>query len=602
MKKELFQFLSKHPVFRKLRLAEEDRKDLARSIEDEYLVGFLSGMIREIEEIMGIDPNLEQKKILEIAAERIVRDLQADAASIRLFDPESMRMTSFGSYRFSEDERASSIPFRESIAGKVVEQNQSIMVPSILKNPDYQNKEIVQKRGLNSLLAVPLRISRFMGVENDVLGSIQIYYKEDNRYFEPLEVIHAELLARRVSFVLAKKKILDLQRLNDRKEKIVNKIFIKLSNREGIKLKDLFVLLIPELGEYLSIQICALFTVSRDRQFIRMEAGYPLDRTYHDPGYTFTVSHHPYFQAVIHGAEACGDYPFERIAPSYLLIKDPQKSRLSSPGMREFVERYHIHSILLVPLKADEEIRYMMMFYAADQRQYFADEEIELLTFFGREIMKASRLELLDDVLHDFKSPAIAISGFASRARKLIESKNIQEVRDKLVSYLDIMVRETDRLQDMVFAVGLEGREEVLDLSQAVQKRLEINQETILEMRRKNIQVTPPELEPDLPVYCSHFGLERVLDNLLSNATQAIPDEGGILSVRTDREGGMACLKVRNTGEIPQEKIEQVRKGEVKGRGLNIIYRFILANHGRMGLHTESGQTEFTIKIPLHQA
>lgn len=602
MKKELFQFLSNHPVFRNLKLKDEECKELARSIADEYLAGFLSGMIHDIEEVMGIDPNLEQKKILEIAAERIVKDLQADAASIRLFDPESMRMTSFGSYRFSEDERASSIPFRESIAGKVVEQNQSIVVPSILKSADYHKKEIVKTRGLNSLIAVPLRIPRFMGSENDVLGSLQIYYKQDNRYFEPLEVIHAELLARRVSYVLAKKKILDLQKLNDRKDKIVNKIFVKLSNREGIKLKDLFVLLIPELGEYLSIQICALFTVSRDQQFIRMEAGYPQDRTYHDPGYSFTVSHHPYFESVIHGTEANGDYPYERIDPFYLLIKDPQKSRLTSPGMREFVERHHIHSILLVPLKADGEIRYLMMFYATDQRQYFTNEEIELLTFFGREIMKASRLELLDDVLHDFKGPAIAISGFAARARKLVESETIEEVREKLTSYLDIIVRETNRLQDMVFAMSVAGREEILDLSRIVQERIEIAQEGIYEMRRKDIDLMATEIEPDLPVYCSHFGLERVLDNLLNNAVQAIPGKGGILCVKAYREGGMVCLKVRNTGEIPQEKIEQVRRGEVKGRGLNIIYRFIQANHGKMELDTESGQTEFTIRIPLHQA
>jgi signal transduction histidine kinase len=241
------------------------------------------------------------------------------------------------------------------------------------------------------------------------------------------------------------------------------------------------------------------------------------------------------------------------------------------------------------------------MFYATDQHQYFSDEEIELLTFFGREIMKASRLELLDDVLHDFKNPVIAISGFAARARKLIDQENLMEHREKLASYLDIMIRETVRLQDLTLSMSVEGREEVIDLSQVAEKRWFINQEAFLELRRRNLQLQPLAKESGLLVYCSLFGLERVLDNILNNATRAIPEEGGILALKTYREESMACLEVRNSGEIPYEKIDQIREGEVKGRGLNIIYRFIQSNHGKVEFRTESGQTICVIKIPLHK-
>ena len=62
----------------------------------------------------------------------------------------------------------------------------------------------------------------------------------------------------------------------------------------------------------------------------------------------------------------------------------------------------------------------------------------------------------------------------------------------------------------------------------------------------------------------------------------------------------MACLETINTGEIPEEKIQQVRNGEVKGRGLNIIYRFIQSNHGKIEFRIKSGQTFCTIKIPMY--
>ena len=51
----------------------------------------------------------------------------------------------------------------------------------------------------------------------------------------------------------------------------------------------------------------------------------------------------------------------------------------------------------------------------------FTDEEIEIFTFFGKELMKGLRLEKMDDILHDFKNPAIAAAGFAKRIQKILE-------------------------------------------------------------------------------------------------------------------------------------------------------------------------------------
>ncbi|MFH1146170.1 MAG: GAF domain-containing protein [Pseudomonadota bacterium] len=599
MKMSLSEFLSKSSMSRKLNLSEEEQSELAHFIDERYLVEFLSRVISEIEDIMSIDPNLDQRKILEIAAERIAYYLNAKASSIRLFDPQTLNMTTFGAHNIAEEDRLLSVPLADSISGKVVRENHSISVPSIPNDPFYKTKDLAKRKGFYSLLAVPLRIPRFMDPGTDLLGSIQIYYGEDNREFNKLEIILAEVLARRISYVLVKKKILDLQKLNTRKERIVNKIFVQLSKREGIKLKDLFYLLIPELGESLQIQSCALFSVSKDQKYVSVEAAYPVEKSYHEIGHAFTVERHPYFHTLIHN-RPYEDNPFERIDPTYLLIKDPQASALTSPGMREFVERNQIHSILLVPLKANEIILYIMMFYAIDQRQYFTEDEIELMTFFGREIMKASRMELLGDILHDLKNPAVAVAGFANRARNLLMTGDLEKARDKLISYLDIIMRETIRLQDLTFAMALEEREEVLDLSQVALKRFDINREALLRLGRFNIEVHEPDLEPNLLVYCPLFGLERVLDNIFNNATKAVPEEGGLLGMRTHDENGMACLEVWNTGEIPGSQIEQIRRGDVKGRGLNIIYRFVQANHGRISIHTESGLTILTIKLPRH--
>lgn len=600
MRKKLADFLGNNQFIKNFGVTDEEYSDFIRSIEQEFLVEFLSSVIRESEEILAIDPHLERKKILELAAANIVRDLNAEAATIRLFDPKSLKMLNFGSYGLEGHERASTVPAMGSIAGKVARENNSIQVPSILKDPLYQNKEIVKQKGYHSLLAVPLRMPSFVGPSDDILGSLQIYYKEDNRLFDPLEVIHAEMLARRVSFVLAKKKILDLKALNDRKEKIVDKIFIKLSNREGIKLKDFFVLLIPELSEFLQVQSCSLFSLSEDRKHIRLEAAYPLDSTYHDPGHTFTVSHHPYFNIVISGLKEHADNPFERIDENYLLIKDPMKSKLTSPGIREFVEQHKIHSILLVPLRIDSSVRHILAYYATEQKQYFTEEEIELLTFFGKEIMKASKLEILGDILHDFKNPAVAVAGFAARARKLLENEDLNTIKEKLITYLDVVAKETTRLEDLALTMTGEGREEIVDLVTVAKERYLLNKEAVRESKRFEIQIHPIEAEENLFVFCPIYALERVIDNLLNNAAKAVPKIGGGLGMRCYREEGMASVEVSNSGEISASAIDDVRKGAVKGRGLNIISRFAQTNHGKIDIRAEKGRTYFTLKLPLH--
>lgn len=603
MKKDLIKFFSDSACVKKYNIPEHELLDFITTLENDYCAEILSTFVRQIEKILTIDPNRELKELISIAAEYIVKILNAEAATIRLFDTESLRMHTFGSYGVKDDDRITSIPVQGSIAGSVISENRSILVSNIKTNPQFRDKTIIKRKGVNSLIGVPLRSPGYEESGGDIiLGSLQIYYKENNREFTKLEVLKAEVLARRVSYVLAKKKILDLKKLNDRKEKIVDKIFIKISNREGIKLKDFFILMMPELDEFLHVQSCSLFTVSENLKHIYLEAAYPLDMVYHDPHHVFSINRHPYFKIAVQGPEKYGDMPYERLDKSYVLIKDPQKSEIVSPGMKKFTRKNKIHSILLVPLKVDETARHMLSFYATDFKKSFSDEEIELLTFFGKEIMKASKMEFLGDMLHDFKNPAIAVAGLAARGRKLLEQEDINPVRTKLISYLDIIAAETVRLQDMSLSLTGEGREERIDLGKIAQRRFLINDEAIRELKRKNIRTESNMITMPLYVYCPVFGLERILDNLLSNATKAIPEDGGVLAMQDSKEGSWACLTFKNTGEIPLEEIQKIHEGGAKGRGFNIIYRFIHSINGKIDITSENGFTKITIKLPLHEA
>jgi len=70
----------------------------------------------------------------------------------------------------------------------VVKTHRSYFVPNILKEEKYKNKERVQEKGIHSMLAVPVSLPRFSLRDVDTEGALQIYYREEDKIFTPLEV------------------------------------------------------------------------------------------------------------------------------------------------------------------------------------------------------------------------------------------------------------------------------------------------------------------------------------------------------------------------------------------------------------------------------
>ena len=284
---------------------------------------------------------------------------------------------------------------------------------------------------------------------------------------------------------------------------------------------------------------------------------------------------------------------------SNLLVKNPQESYLVTAALRHFAHTHEINSILYVPLRIGERVSYVLVFDALERRRFFADEEVELLTFFGKQITQALEIERLDDTLHDFKNPAIAIAGFARRVRRMVEQGDDRV--EEMIRYLDVVIQEGTRLQEMAMSLYPTTRPERLDFSAAVRGRFLINQEAIREQHRVGIEAVAEDLEPGLEVSAWQLAFERVLDNLLNNATKAIPSHGGRLRLRTYGRDGMAHLEIANSGRIPAEEVERIISAEVAGRGLNIVYRFVRSMGGKVDVAVDpvADETTFLVSLPL---
>ena len=392
---------------------------------------------------------------------------------------------------------------------------------------------------------------------------------------------------------------MELQRFNLTKDKIVEQVFLKLGKREGIKMKEVFDLVVPELVDIIQIQRCALFSVTQDRKQVVLEAGYP--EAMHGIGQIFSVDV-PYIRAIVTQTGPFGEFENEKIYPGYILIHRPQQSCLLPPDLKRLLDSEQIHSVLYVPLMVNEVVQYFLTFDAQAQHQRFRDEEIEIFIFFGKELMKGLRLEKMDDMVHDFKNPAIAVAGFAKRLKKLLDEGDYVSGKEKIDQALNIILKETTRLQEMATTLHLEGREfptETVDLSKKLRKRFEINEQALKEMKLQNVRLVEHPLADSLWIRCSPLHIERVLDNLLNNASNAIAEEGGELSIRAYRKEGLAVAEVSNSGLIPSEDRDRYLTGDSKGRGLHITTRLIKRMGGRMEIDLGQNQTTFRLMFPL---
>jgi signal transduction histidine kinase len=574
----------------------DDLSNIIDLIEDEILARYVDRLISQVDAIIEISPSLDEREILQALAKIVAQYLQAEATSIRVHDPKCKAMISFGSYPESSILLEEAISFEDSIAGEVVKTGRSYIVPNLLKEEKYRNKVKAEKLGLHSMLAIPFFIPRYSLRDFDLDGAIQIYYKEEERNFAPLEIKIAEALSKRVSYVIARKRIMDLQKMNMTKDKIVEQIFLKLGKKEGIKMRDVFSLVIPDLVDIMKIQRCSLFSVMEDRERVILEAGHP--EREHGIGKVFSVSE-PYIDKVVNQTGPFGEFEHEKIDPDYILIKNPRESHLLPAHLKNFLERQEIHLVLYIPLKINEVVKYFLVFDAQAEQQEFSREEVEILTFLGKELMKGLKLEKMDDTLHDFKNPAIAAAGFAKRVKKILKEEKSLLEREKIDQALDIIIEETSYLQDLALTLHGEGKEVIIDLTPRLKRRFLVNEEVMKELKKGNIRLSDGQLDSPLWVRCFPIHIDRVLDNLLNNASNAIPEEGGELSIRSYRQDSWAVAEISNTGQISEEEKRRFLGWDTRGRGLHTATRLVKHMSGKIEVESQWGQSTFRVLLPL---
>jgi signal transduction histidine kinase len=238
----------------------------------------------------------------------------------------------------------------------------------------------------------------------------------------------------------------------------------------------------------------------------------------------------------------------------------------------------------------------------ANQMEQLANERAERLK-------DAERLAAIGAtagmVGHDIRNPLQAIVGELYLAKdglvSLPESDAKQALKENVfmieeqVEYINKIVTD---LQD--FAKPLIPCKEEVHLETVVKSVLPtIN-------IPENIQVVySPETEPRFIADSAY--IKRIVQNLVSNAVQAMP-RGGKLTLQTRRENNTAILTVEDTGVgIPEEAKTRLfqplftTKSKGQGFGLAVCKRLVESMNGTITFESEEGKgTKFTVKLPVN--
>jgi signal transduction histidine kinase len=221
--------------------------------------------------------------------------------------------------------------------------------------------------------------------------------------------------------------------------------------------------------------------------------------------------------------------------------------------------------------------------------------------------------QFLATLAHELRNPLAPIRN-ALHFMQLRGSRDpdMQNARDMIDRQVRQMVRLVDDLMEVsrITLGQIQLKSELVSLATVIANAVEVSRPLIDSARhRLNVQLS----DETLHVEGDSTRLSQVLQNLLNNAAKYTPP-GGEITLRVEREGGYALLRVRDTGiGIPPSMLDrvfemftQVDRGSSLsqgglGIGLALAQQLTQMHGGRIEV-TSDGEgcgSEFTLRLPI---
>jgi len=211
---------------------------------------------------------------------------------------------------------------------------------------------------------------------------------------------------------------------------------------------------------------------------------------------------------------------------------------------------------------------------------------------------------LTSQIAHELNNPIYGIMN----TLELLKTEIPPESKRRRI--LELSLSEIQRLSEMLrnmlsFSKPEEEKRRPIKIDELIEGILLVMEK---QMRESNIQVDI-SFDPDIPeIMASTNQMRQVMLNIFKNGKEAMP-KGGVLTVRTVREGNQVLIHIQDTGMgIPEEIRDKIfdafftTKQKVKGvgLGLSVCYGIIKDHGGEINVESEEGKgTTFTVRLPI---
>ncbi|MFI5148126.1 MAG: ATP-binding protein [Bacteroidia bacterium] len=215
--------------------------------------------------------------------------------------------------------------------------------------------------------------------------------------------------------------------------------------------------------------------------------------------------------------------------------------------------------------------------------------------------------EMAKQVAHEIKNPLTPMKLSIQHMQRLIDDKS-PDLEKKVGRLAQTLIEQIDTLSSIAsefssFAKMPKAVSEAIDLKQLIPSSLDLFKET----PGVDIHFVCEDTRPDFRVYADKEQLLRMLNNLLKNAVQAIPeDRHGVISVELSYAEEMQVIAIKDNGTGIQEDLMDkifvpnfTTKSTGMGLGLAMVKSIVETFGGQIRFETKKDKGSiFYIYLP----
>lgn len=298
--------------------------------------------------------------------------------------------------------------------------------------------------------------------------------------------------------------------------------------------------------------------------------------------------------------------------------------RFSGDGPQDSIHRLGLRSIICVPVIAREQIHGLLHLDCSMSRHTYTQEQLRLAVAIGRLVGLA--MENLRLLQHRVRTERLAAAGEAVAylshyIRNILQGMQsgvevvemgIKNNRSELLTHgWSLMRRNIDRIfvltmNMLTFSKEREPRIEMTPINRVVEDVVSLSKGRAEE---KGVALLT-DLDDMPPVPVDPDGLHQVVNNILLNAIEACPDQGGRVFLATEYQArdGKVIVSIADNGHgIPADQMGHIfdafhsSKGQGgTGLGLAAAKKIVNELHGTIEVESNVGEgTTFSVSLPV---